>query len=60
MSDGLIVELLLTWLVMFLAFLAILTFETWSAVIGGWTKRTFRVQDSAVLILNAEDGKCRN
>ena len=57
----LIVQLWLTWLAMFLALLqtlTILTFEIWLAIFGVWSSRVSFVQDSAVLILNAEDGAC--
>jgi hypothetical protein len=57
---GLIVQLLLAWLTMLLTLLERLldacTFETWLSVFGVSPNRIFRVQDSAVLILNAENG----
>jgi len=58
---GLILQLWLTWLAMFLALLETLTFEIWLSVFGGWSSQIFQsVEDSAVLILNAEDGVGRS
>jgi hypothetical protein len=57
---GLIVQLVLAWFTMLLTLLERLlgacTFETWLGVFGVSPSRIFRVQDSAVLILNAEAG----
>jgi len=58
---GFIFQLWLTWFAMLLALpemLASITFETWFSVFGLWPNMTFRPQDSAVLIFNAEDGMC--
>ena len=56
----LIMQLLLAWLTMLLTLLERLLdacmFETWLSVFGISPNRIIRVQDSAVLILNAEDG----
>jgi hypothetical protein len=54
---GLVLQLWLTWLAMFLALLETLTIEILS-VFSGRPSRIFGVEDSAVLILNAEDGTC--
>ena len=57
---ALMVQFGLSWLAMVLAFLETLIsffFEALLNVFGLWPTETFRVQDSAVLILNAEDGK---
>jgi hypothetical protein len=56
---GLILQLWLTWLAVFLALLqtlTTLTFGIWLNVFGVWPSRILRVQDSAILILNAENG----
>ncbi|KIM87541.1 hypothetical protein PILCRDRAFT_815080 [Piloderma croceum F 1598] len=57
---GLIVQLVLAWFTLLLTLLERLLdacrFETWLSVFDVSPNRIFRVQDSAVLILNAEDG----
>jgi hypothetical protein len=56
----LIVQLVLAWFTLLLTLLERLLdacrFETWLSVFDVSPNRIFRVQDSAVLILNAEDG----
>ena len=57
---ALLVQFGLSWLAMALAFvetLSSLSFEALLNTLGLWPTVTLRVQDSAVLILNAEDGK---
>lgn len=57
---ALILQFGLSWLAIVLAFLETLSsisFEALLNVLGLWPTVTIRAQDSAVLILNAEDGK---